>query len=68
MMRSRTSLAAGPVGFDRWDTLYPLAPKPMLVAVSARDFSALILRAIWSNGRMEFEPAEERIQSPRQGE
>ena len=30
MMRSRTSLTAGPLGFDRWDTLYPIAPKPML--------------------------------------
>lgn len=28
---------AGPAGFDRWDLLYPLAPKPLLVMVSERD-------------------------------
>jgi dienelactone hydrolase len=31
-------IASGPVGFDRWDLLYPLAPKPLLVLVSDRDF------------------------------
>ncbi|MBM3726302.1 MAG: hypothetical protein FJW40_12850, partial [Acidobacteria bacterium] len=31
-------LDSGPAGFDRWDTLYPLAPKPLLVALSAKDF------------------------------
>jgi dienelactone hydrolase len=31
-------LYSGPLGFDRWDLLYPLAPKPLLVSVSARDF------------------------------
>jgi dienelactone hydrolase len=30
-------VASAPVGFDRWDMLYPLAPKPLLVLVSARD-------------------------------
>lgn len=30
-------LDAGPLGFDRWDWLYPLAPKPLLVLASARD-------------------------------
>jgi dienelactone hydrolase len=29
-------IASGPVGFDRWDLLYPLAPKPLLVLVSDR--------------------------------
>jgi cephalosporin-C deacetylase-like acetyl esterase len=31
-------IGAGPLAFDRWDTLWPMAPKPLLVAVSARDF------------------------------
>jgi len=31
-------LGSGPLGFDRWDVLYPLAPKPLLVLVSAKDF------------------------------
>lgn len=30
-------LGAGPLGFDRWDWLYPFAPKPLLVLASARD-------------------------------
>jgi len=29
---------SGPVGFDRWDLLYPLAPKPLLISVSDMDF------------------------------
>ncbi len=28
---------SGPLGFDRWDLLYPMAPKPLLVMVSERD-------------------------------
>lgn len=31
-------IGAGPLGFDRWDTLWAFAPKPLQVAVSARDF------------------------------
>jgi dienelactone hydrolase len=31
-------VGSGPLGFDRWDLLYPLAPKPLLVQVSSRDF------------------------------
>ena len=31
-------IGSGPLGFDRWDLVYPLAPKPLLVAVSERDF------------------------------
>lgn len=29
---------SGPLGWDRWDTLYPFAPKPLLVSVSDKDF------------------------------
>lgn len=31
-------IGSGPVGFDRWDLLYPIAPKPLLIEVSAHDF------------------------------
>ena len=47
-------IGSGPVGFDRWDTLYPLAPKPMLVAVSARDFFGTYSPRYLENGRLEF--------------
>ncbi|MBI1786343.1 MAG: acetylxylan esterase [Acidobacteria bacterium] len=30
-------LGSGPAGFDRWDLLYPLAPKPLLIGASAKD-------------------------------
>jgi dienelactone hydrolase len=30
----------GPAGFDRWDLLYPFAPKPLLIWPSDRDFFA----------------------------
>ena len=30
-------IPGGAVGFDRWDTLYPMAPKPLLVIASERD-------------------------------
>jgi dienelactone hydrolase len=32
-------IGSGPLGFDRWDLLHPLAPKPLLVLVSATDAS-----------------------------
>lgn len=28
---------SGPAGFDRWDTLWPFAPKPLLITVSDKD-------------------------------
>ncbi len=31
-------VGGGPLGFDRWDTMYPFAPKPLLVTVSDKDF------------------------------
>ncbi|HEY3455286.1 MAG TPA: acetylxylan esterase [Bryobacteraceae bacterium] len=31
-------IGSGTVGFDRWDLLYPIAPKPLLIEVSAHDF------------------------------
>jgi dienelactone hydrolase len=44
-------LNAAPAGFDRWDTLYPFAPKPLLLTVSDKDFlgtySPQYLRSGW---------------------
>src|SRR5260370_27057397 len=31
-------IGSGPHAFDRWDLLWPLAPKPLLIGTSARDF------------------------------
>ena len=30
-------IGSGPLGFDRWDLLYPFAPKPLLISVSDKD-------------------------------
>jgi cephalosporin-C deacetylase-like acetyl esterase len=46
---------SGPVGFDRWDLLYPMAPKPLLVLASARDFFGTYSPRYISNGRAEFD-------------
>ena len=48
-------LDAGRIGFDRWDLLYPMAPKPMLIAVSARDFFGTYSPSYLTNGRAEFD-------------
>ncbi|MCC6857337.1 MAG: acetylxylan esterase [Bryobacterales bacterium] len=45
---------SGPAGFDRWDLLYPLAPKPLLVVSSARDFFGTYSPNYLSSGREEF--------------
>ncbi|MDW8353543.1 MAG: acetylxylan esterase [Bryobacterales bacterium] len=47
-------IESGPAGFDRWDLLYPMAPKPLLVAVSARDFFGTYSPAYLEDGREEF--------------
>ncbi len=46
---------SGPLGFDRWDLLYPLAPKPMLVLPSDRDFYSTYSPAYITNGWQEFQ-------------
>ena len=48
-------IGSGAVGFDRWDLLYPLAPKPLLVQVSAHDFYGTYSPRYLSNGREEYE-------------
>ncbi|MEZ5402803.1 MAG: acetylxylan esterase [Bryobacteraceae bacterium] len=47
-------IASGPEGFDRWDTLYPLAPKPLLVLVSGKDFFGTYSPRYIEDGRAEF--------------
>ena len=47
-------VGGGPVGFDRWDLLYPLAPKPLLVLVSDRDFFGTYSPNYISSGTEEF--------------
>jgi len=47
-------IGSGPLGFDRWDLLWPLAPKPLLVAASARDFFGTYSASYAASGREEF--------------
>ncbi|MEO7146071.1 MAG: acetylxylan esterase [Bryobacteraceae bacterium] len=47
-------VGSGPLGFDRWDLLYPLAPKPLLVSVSDRDFFGTYSPNYISSGWEEF--------------
>ncbi len=48
-------VGSGPLGFDRWDLLYPVAPKPLLVLVSAHDFFGTYSPRYLSSGREEYE-------------
>jgi len=48
-------VGSGTVGFDRWDLLYPLAPKPLLVSVSNRDFFGTYSPRYISSGWEEFQ-------------
>ena len=47
-------IASGPAGFDRWDLLYPLAPKPLLVLASDRDFFGTYSPNYLTSGLEEF--------------
>ncbi len=47
-------VASAPVGFDRWDLLYPIAPKPLLVMVSQRDFFGTYSPNYLTSGTEEF--------------
>ncbi len=47
-------LGSGPLGLDRWDLLYPIAPKPLLVTVSDKDFFGTYSPEYISNGWEEF--------------
>jgi len=46
---------SGPLGFDRWDLLYPLAPKPLQIQVSSRDFFGTYSPSYIENGIEEFQ-------------
>lgn len=48
-------LGSGPPGFDRWDTMYPFAPKPLLVSVSDKDFFGTYSPQYITNGWEEFQ-------------
>ena len=48
-------VGSGPLGFDRWDTMYPFAPKPMLVTVSDKDFFGTYSPQYITNGWEEFQ-------------
>jgi hypothetical protein len=47
-------VGSGPLAFDRWDLLWPIAPKPLLIAVSAHDFFGTYSPSYESSGREEF--------------
>ncbi len=47
-------LDSAAVGFDRWDLLYPLAPHPLLVLVSARDWFGTYSPRYLDDGWREF--------------
>ncbi|HEY1342491.1 MAG TPA: acetylxylan esterase [Bryobacteraceae bacterium] len=46
---------SGPEAFDRWDLLYPFAPKPLLITVSDRDPFAVYSPNYLASGWREFE-------------
>lgn len=47
-------VGGGPLGFDRWDLLYPLAPKPLLLGVSAKDFFGTYSPSYLTSGWEEY--------------
>jgi len=47
-------VGSGPLGFDRWDMLWPIAPKPLLVGTSARDFFGTYSPSYEKSGREEY--------------
>jgi dienelactone hydrolase len=55
-------LGAAPLGLDRWDLLYPLAPKPLLILVSARDFFGTYSPNYLSSGWEEYQKLERAYQ------
>jgi dienelactone hydrolase len=48
-------IGSGPAAFDRWDTLHPFAPKPLLISVSDKDFFGTYSPNYISDGWQEFE-------------
>ncbi|HYM10286.1 MAG TPA: prolyl oligopeptidase family serine peptidase, partial [Bryobacterales bacterium] len=48
-------VGSGPLGYDRWDTLYPFAPKPLLISVSDHDYFGTYSSNYIANGWEEFQ-------------
>jgi cephalosporin-C deacetylase-like acetyl esterase len=48
-------IGSAPLAFDRWDMLWPFAPKPLLVAVSAHDFFGTYSPSYEKSGLEEFQ-------------
>ena len=55
-------VGGGPLGFDRWDLLYPLAPKPVAFVMSGRDFQGTYSPNYLVDGRQEFARLERTYQ------
>jgi dienelactone hydrolase len=47
-------IGSGPLAFDRWDLLWPMAPKPLLVSISGHDFFGTYSPSYETSGREEF--------------
>ena len=47
-------IGAGPLGFDRWDLLWPIAPKPLLILTSGHDFFGTYSPNYEDNGLEEY--------------
>ena len=47
-------IGSAPLAFDRWDLLWPIAPKPLLVAISGHDFFGTYSPSYETSGREEF--------------
>lgn len=48
-------IGSGAVGFDRWDLFYPMAPKPLLIQVSAHDFFGTYSPRYLEDGREQYQ-------------
>jgi len=48
-------IGSGAVSFERWDLLYPIAPKPLLIEVSAHDFFGTYSPRYLDDGREQYE-------------
>jgi dienelactone hydrolase len=48
-------IGSGRLGFDRWDLLYPLVPKPLLIEVSAHDFFGTYSPRYLQDGREHYD-------------
>ena len=48
-------IGSGPLGFDRWDLLWPFAPRPLLILTSAMDFFHTYSPSYIQNGREEYQ-------------